>query len=158
MNITFKIMCIVVIVSMLVPMTVGLKCETDNPAALDTKIYLAIYKIDNDGHLVYNLTCVIGDIANETMLIYFYGSSPFTRLNQVDVHTELFIEHLSEGESGLFKTKDQVFRVLPIIRRPFIPFYKGEMELIFLGHIIKSHIYKWWTFIQQDDYYSGPYP
>jgi len=155
-TVMFKIICTAIIISMLVPATVGLQCGTDNATVSSTKILIDIYKIDTDGHLVYNVTSIVNDFDNETILIHFFGSGPFTRLNQVDVHTELFIEHLPQGESGLFKTKDQVFRVIPIIRRPIVPFFGGEMETTFVGWIMYSHITIIMAYLWQYDYDTSP--
>ena len=148
-NFILKTICII-IVSMLVPVTVGLKHEPDSVTAFDIMFFIC--KLDVDGHLIYNVTCIADEIVNESVLIHFYGSGTFTKFNEVDVHTELFIDHLSQGESGLFKTKDQVFRVVPILRRPIVPFFHGEAETIFHGYVVHTYITIMMAYCLQEDY------
>ena len=143
-NIILKTIGICIIASLLIPVTVGLKCTpNDTNAPTGTFITVFINKIDDDGHLIFNVSnYALQCLSNATIYICLYGSSPFIRCNQVDIHTELFIQHLSGRQSGLFKTKDQVFKVRPIFRRPVIPFFYGEITTAFNGYTIKTPITK----------------
>ena len=158
-KILLRIIGICIIASLLIPVTVGLKCDlVGTNTSTDSVIVINLNKIDDDGHLVFNVShYATKDLDNATMHIHLCGSSPFIRFNQVDIHTELFIQHLSNGQSEFFKTKDQVFKVRPIFRRPIIPFFSGEITLVFNGYIRVSAITKLLAFIRVD-LFVIPYP
>ena len=159
-KILLGIIGICIIASLLIPATVGLKCDSDkmDVSTTDSLIAIVTKKIDDDGHLIFNVSNhAIKDIDNATILVYLYGSGPFTNFNQVDVHTEIFIQNLPISESEFFKTKDQVFKVLPIFRRPVIPFFNGELELAINEHSGRIFFRKWFPFIQTD-FIILPYP
>ena len=95
-NIIIKTIGICIIVSLLIPVTVGLKCDSDDTnASTDSFIVISLSKFDDDGYLVFTVrNYAIKDLDNATMLIHFRGWGWFTTLNKVDVNTELFVEHL----------------------------------------------------------------
>lgn len=127
-----KIMGICIIIGMLVPTTVGLNCNLDDREGV---VIIMGDSYDDDGHLTFSVLngCTV-DVDNETILIRFRGSCPFIKRNQVDVDTEIFVNHLPPTQKGLYKTKHQVFNVLPIINRPLILFFSGEVVVNFNGY------------------------
>jgi len=151
-NIIIKTIGICIIVSLLIPVTVGLKCDSDDTnASTDSFIVISLSKFDDDGYLVFTVrNYAIKDLDNATMLIHFRGWGWFTTLNKVDVNTELFVEHLPIGEERSFKTKDQVFKVRPLFRRPLIPFFSGKMTLAFNECTRTSSIMKMLAFTYRD--------
>ncbi len=159
-NIILKIIGICIITSLLIPVSVGLKDDSDKIGVLttDSLAVIILYSLDNDGHLIFNVTnnC-IKDIDNLTILVHVYGSGPFTSFNQVDVNTEIFIQNLPIGESGLFKTKGQVFKVRSLFRKPIVPFFNGELELAINEHSEKAIFLKIISFIRTD-FIILPYP
>ena len=159
-KILFKIMGICIVIGLLMPVTVGLKYNSDNmdSNSMDSAIDIIIDKIDDDGHLTFAVRnyCII-DVDNATILIRFRGSCPFMNRNNVDVDTEIFVEHLPIGEKGLYKTKDQVFRVLPIIRRPVVLFFGGSIDVRFNGYIREVPITKMMALIRMGKVII-PYP
>ena len=100
-DIILKVMGICIIVSILVPITVGLKCDSDdiNMSTLDSFILITLSKIDDDGYLILNVTnCCIVDIDDITMYVYFSGTGPIFGFNKVDIDTEISVQNLPIGE------------------------------------------------------------
>lgn len=159
-KILLKILGICIITSLLLPTTIGLKCDSDDDTDILTNSYIAILinRINNDGHLIFNVSNLgIEEVNNATILIHFYGSSPFFNLNNVDINTEISIQNLSSGESELLKTKDQVFKVRPLFRRPLVFFFFGIMDMIYNGYSRTAFIRKLLSLIETE-MIIFPYP
>ena len=154
-----KIIGICIIASLLIPVTIGLKCDSDDiNTSTPSFIVIFINRIDDDGHYFFDVSnYAVEDLNNATMHIQLWGSGPFISFNNVDVNTEIFVQNLPIGESKLVKTKDQIFKVRPIFRRPLVPFFIGKMNLAFNGHSGTSPITKMLEFTQADFIFI-PYP
>lgn len=159
-KILLKILGICIIISLLIPTTIGLKCDSDDDKEILTNSFIMILldRINKDGHLIFNVSSYCNkEVNNVTILIHLYGSNPFINLNKVDVNTEIFIQNLPIGESELLKTKDQVFKVRPLIRRPLVLIFYGVIT-VELNEYSKTTIIKKIGFLIFMDLILIPYP
>jgi hypothetical protein len=124
----------------------------------DSFLYVSIDRINKDGHLTFNITNYCSeDIEDITINIEFYGSSPITNLNKVNVNTEIIIENLSIGESGLFKTEDRIFKVRFLINRPLVFYFNGAITMELNDFSKKTYIRKLIGFWMMNEIFI-PYP